>query len=47
MNDTNFQINRYTVAELIRRIRLLADDEIEITLINGQTLKKEQKDGTD
>ena len=46
LTDANFQINRYTVAELIRRIRLLTDDEIEITLINGQTLNKEQKDGT-
>lgn len=47
LNDTSFQINRYTVAELIRRIRLLSDCEIEITLINGQLLRKEQKDGTD
>lgn len=47
LSNTNLQINRQTVMELIHQIKLVSDEEIEITLINGQILGKEQENGTD
>ena len=41
LSSDDFTINRKTVTKLIRQIRLLSDDEIELTLINGQTIRKE------
>ena len=31
--------------ELVSQIKLISDEEIEITLINGQVLRKENSDG--
>ena len=41
LNSDNFIINRKTVTKLIKQIKLLSNDEIELTLINGQTIRKE------
>lgn len=38
---------RRTVMETVQQITLIDNDTIEITLINGQVLKKEQRNGTD
>ena len=47
LESEGFQVNRRTVAELVSRIRLLSDHDLELTLINGQILRKELHDGTD
>ena len=41
LSADDFTINRKTVTKLIKQIKLLSDDEIELTLINGQTIRKE------
>lgn len=38
-------VNRKIVMELVSQIKLISDEEIEITLINGQVLRKENPDG--
>ena len=45
-NLSSFNIRR-TVMETVQQITLIDNDTIEITLINGQVLKKEQQNGTD
>ena len=47
LESERVQVNRRTVAELVSRIRLLSDHDLELTLINGQILRKELHDGTD
>ena len=47
LENERFQVNRRTVAELVSRIRLLSDNDLELTLINGQILRKGLHDGTD
>ena len=41
LSSDDFTINRKTVAKLIRQIKILSEDEIELALINGQTIRKE------
>ena len=41
----DFTVNRKIVMELVSQIKLISDEEIEITLINGQVLRKENPDG--
>ena len=41
LSSDNFIINRKTVTKLIKQIKLLSNDEIELTLITGQTIRKE------
>ncbi len=45
LGNADLQINRQTVTALASQIRLVSDEEIEITLINGQVLGKEQGNG--
>lgn len=45
LNNPQFKINRQTVMELVSQIKLVSDEEIQITLISGQVLGKESHDG--
>ena len=47
LGNADLQINRQTVTALVSQIRLVSDEEIEITLINGQVIGKEQENGAD
>ena len=47
LGNADLQINRQTVTALVNQIRLVSDEEIEITLINGQVIGKEQENGAD
>lgn len=46
LNNPQFKINRQTVMELVKQIKLIDDNNIQVTLINGQILGKEPHDGT-
>ena len=41
LSSDDFTTNRKTVAKLIRQIKILSEDEIELALITGQTIRKE------
>ena len=47
LESERFQVNRRTVAELVSQIRLMSDNDLELTLINGQILRKEINNGGD
>lgn len=47
LSKTDFRINRRTVMELVRQIKLLTDEQIEVTLISGEIMRKELYNGTD
>ena len=47
LESERFQVNRRTVAELVSQIRLMSDNDLELTLINGQILRKELNNGAD
>ena len=47
LESEGFQVNRRTVTELVSQIRLLSDNDLELTLINGQILRKELNNGAD
>ena len=44
LNHADMVVDRRTAAELIRQITLISDEKIVITLINGQTVEKENFD---
>ena len=46
LNNPQFKINRQTVMELVKQIKLTDDCNIQVTLINGQIIEKESHDGT-
>ena len=47
LESKKFQVDRHTVTELVSQIRLLSDNDLELTLINGQILRKELNNGAD
>lgn len=46
LNNADLKISRQTVMKLVSQIKLVSDEKIEVTLINGQVLRKESQDGT-
>ena len=47
LSKTDFRLDRRTVMELVRQIKLLTDEQIEVTLISGEIMRKEPYNGTD
>ena len=47
LSKTDFRLDRRTVMELVRQIKLITDEQIEVTLISGEIMRKEPYNGTD
>ena len=47
LNSDDMAVNRQTASELMSKITLITDEQISITLINGQTIGKENRNGAD
>lgn len=47
LSKTDFRFDRRTVMELVRQIKLITDEQIEVTLISGEIMRKEPYNGTD
>ena len=47
LNSDEMVVDRQTALELMSKITLITDEQISITLINGQTIGKENRNGAD
>ena len=47
LNSDDMVVDRQTALELMSKITLITDEQISITLINGQTIGKENRNGAD
>ena len=47
LNSDDMVVDRQTALELMSKIMLITDEQISITLINGQTIGKENRNGAD